>query len=176
MAKSDSKLIKAEKKWVKTELQEVCVCFTFRSEKKGRQCNMRRFFGPFSCHLLLRHSFLLQTVQCKATKWDNLWGFGYSSYFITAIIFVILDGKRSNICSYKESRPKSRYRTRAIISRGLYIFYPIFKDHFFVFKEVFSENFVFMYGLYSRAASNQERLMMARVRYLEFSLTSKTYT
>ena len=26
------------------------------------------------------------------------------------------------------------YRTRAIISRGLYIFYPIFKDHFFVFK------------------------------------------
>ena len=29
------------------------------------------------------------------------------------------------------------YRTRAIISRGLYIFYPIFKDHFFVFKEVF---------------------------------------
>ena len=32
------------------------------------------------------------------------------------------------------------YRTRAIISRGLYIFYTIFKDHFFVFKEVFSEN------------------------------------
>ena len=32
---------------------------------------------------------------------------------------------------------QSRYRTRAIISRGLYIFYPIFKDHFFVFKEVF---------------------------------------
>ena len=29
------------------------------------------------------------------------------------------------------------YRTRAIISRSLYIFYPIFKDHFFVFKEVF---------------------------------------
>ena len=30
-----------------------------------------------------------------------------------------------------------KYRTRAIISRGLYIFYPIFKDNFFVFKEVF---------------------------------------
>ena len=42
-------------------------------------------------------------------------------------------------------------------------FYPISKDHFFVFKEVFSENSVLMYGLYSRAASNQERLMMARV-------------
>ena len=36
----------------------------------------------------------------------------------------------------------STYRMRAIISRGLYIFYPISKDHFFVFKEVFSENFV----------------------------------
>ena len=56
---------------------------------------------------------------------------------------------------------KYNYRTRAIISRGLYVFYPIFKDRFFVFKEVFSENSVLMYGLYSRAACNQERLMMA---------------
>ena len=44
------------------------------------------------------------------------------------------------------------YRMRAIISRGFYIFYPIFKDHFFVFKEVFSENSVLMYDLYSRVA------------------------
>ena len=44
------------------------------------------------------------------------------------------------------------YRTRAIINRRLYIFYPIFKDNFFVFKEVFSEFFILMYGLYSRAA------------------------
>ena len=58
------------------------------------------------------------------------------------------------------------YRTRAIISHGLYIFYLISKDHFFAFKEIFSENSVLMYGLYSRAASNQERLMMARVRYV----------
>ena len=56
------------------------------------------------------------------------------------------------------------YRTRTIISCGLYIFYPISKDHFFVFKEVFSENSGLMYGLYSRAAPNQEWLMMARVR------------
>ena len=34
----------------------------------------------------------------------------------------------------------------------LYIFYPISKDHFFVFKEVFSENSVLMYDLYSRVA------------------------
>ena len=60
------------------------------------------------------------------------------------------------------------YRTRAIISRGLYIFYPISKDHFFDFKEVFSENSVPMYGLYSRADSNQARLMMARARYCSY--------
>ena len=59
---------------------------------------------------------------------------------------------------------------RAIISHGLYIFYPISKDHFFVFKEVLSENSVLMYGLYSRAASNQERLMMARVGYWNWTL------
>ena len=29
------------------------------------------------------------------------------------------------------------YCTRTIITRGLYIFYPIFEDHFFVFKEFF---------------------------------------
>ena len=38
------------------------------------------------------------------------------------------------------------YHTRAIITRGLYIFYPIFVGHLFVFKEVFSENYVLMYG------------------------------
>ena len=56
-----------------------------------------------------------------------------------------------------------RYRLRAIISRGLYIFYPIFKDHFFVFKEVFSENSVLMYGLYSRAASNDGALTVFHI-------------
>ena len=45
---------------------------------------------------------------------------------------------------------------------SLYIFYPIFKEHFFVFKEVFSESSVLMYGLYSRVASNQVQLMIAR--------------
>ena len=52
------------------------------------------------------------------------------------------------------------YRTRAIISRGLYIFYHIFKDHFFVFKDVFSENSVLMYGLYSRAAYDGARTVI----------------
>ena len=52
------------------------------------------------------------------------------------------------------------YRTRAIISRGLYIFYPISKDHIFVFQEIFQKI------LSLCMAYIQERLMMARVRYL----------
>ena len=38
--------------------------------------------------------------------------------------------------------PWNPYRTHAIISHGLYIFYPISKDHFFVFQQFFSENSV----------------------------------
>ena len=38
------------------------------------------------------------------------------------------------------------YRAIAIVSQCLYTFYPILEDHFFVFKEIFSENSVFMYG------------------------------
>ena len=56
------------------------------------------------------------------------------------------------------------FRTRAIITRDLYIFYPIFEVYFFVFKEVFWENSVLKYGYYSRAVSNQEWVMMASVR------------
>ena len=53
------------------------------------------------------------------------------------------------------------YRTRAIISRGLYTFYPISKDH------LCTMTFGLMYGQYSRAASSQERPMMARVRQMK---------
>ena len=35
---------------------------------------------------------------------------------------------------------------RAIITRGLDIYYTIFEDHFFVFKQFFLENSVIMYG------------------------------
>ena len=46
----------------------------------------------------------------------------------------------------------------------VHFFYPVFEDHFFVFKDVFWKNSVLMYGLYSRAVSNQEQVMMARVQ------------
>ena len=41
---------------------------------------------------------------------------------------------------------ESFYRMHAIITRGLYIFYPIFEVYFFVFKEDFLENSVLLYG------------------------------
>ena len=40
----------------------------------------------------------------------------------------------------------STYRTRAIITRGLYILNPLFEGQKCFFKEVFSENSAFMYG------------------------------
>ena len=71
------------------------------------------------------------------------------------------------------------YLTRAIISRGLYIFYPIFKDYFFVFKEVFQKIMsLCMACIQERIVSNQEWLLMARVWYntwIEFGM-SHQYT
>ena len=42
------------------------------------------------------------------------------------------------------------YRTRAIITRGLYTFYPLFEVH------LCTVTFGLMYGWHSRAVSNQE--------------------
>ena len=52
------------------------------------------------------------------------------------------------------------YRTRVIITRGLYIFNPIFEDHF-----LFSRRF-FHKILSLCMVSIQERVMMARVQYI----------
>jgi hypothetical protein len=41
---------------------------------------------------------------------------------------------------------KTIYRTRAIITHGLYIFNPLFEGQKHFFKEFFSENSAFMYG------------------------------
>ena len=60
------------------------------------------------------------------------------------------------------------YRTRPIISRGLYIFNPPSKDYFFVFKKVFSENSVLMYGLYSRAAYDGARTVIGEHTYVPY--------
>ena len=71
-----------------------------------------------------------------------------------------------NCCINLQYKSIYKYRTRAIITRGLYIYYPMFEGQFFVFKGVFSENSVLMYGYYLRAVYNQERVMMARTVYV----------
>ena len=48
--------------------------------------------------------------------------------------------KSQNI-SYAMETELVNSRTRAIITLGLYVFYPIFEVNFFVFKEVFFRKF-----------------------------------
>ena len=69
-------------------------------------------------------------------------------------------------CTVNVSLPKRpiNYHKRAIITSALHMFYPIFEVHFFVFKEVFSENSVLMNGQCSRVVCNHERVMMERVQ------------
>ena len=119
------------------------------------------FLTKFVVTSKLKYFFLADRYY--ALRGYNTWPLAPKRYIITnqAPLFSLM------LCNFRKNKYLfnfNKYRTRAIISRGLYIFYPIFKDHFFVFKEVFSENSVLMYGLYSRAACNQERLMMARIR------------
>ena len=63
----------------------------------------------------------------------------------------------------QQERCHIQYRTSAIISWGLNIFIPFFHIHFFVFRDVSLENYVFMYSLYSRAVCNQELELWWRV-------------
>ena len=83
-----------------------------------------------------------------------------------------LAGKEAQVYAVGSNSLETTYHTRAIISPSLYIFYTIFEDHFFVFKEDFSENFLLVYGQYSRAVCDQEGIMIARVQYILFKLPS----
>ena len=62
-----------------------------------------------------------------------------------------------NCCINLQYKSIYKYRTRAIITRGLYIYYPMFEGQFFVFKGVFFRKFcpyvwlVFKSGLWWRA-------------------------
>ena len=55
---------------------------------------------------------------------------------------------------------------RSVITRGLYLYNPLFEVQKRFFKEFFSENYIFMYGWYSRVVCNQEWVMMARIWYM----------
>ena len=80
------------------------------------------------------------------------------TYILSDTGYLSCGKEKMTVCYRTYSKPNCfKYHMRAIISRGLYIFYPISKDHFFVVKEVFSENSVLMNGLYSRAAYDGAR-------------------
>ena len=88
-----------------------------------------------------------------------------SFIYIYVLILLILEFECNKAFIVKEKHICSTiYRTRAIITCGLYIFNPLFEGQKRFFKEVFSENSALMYGYYSRAVCIQERVMMARVR------------
>ena len=55
---------------------------------------------------------------------------------------------------------EKKYRTRAIITRGLYTFYPLFEVH------LCTVTFGLKYGQYSRAVSNQEWVIVVRLWYI----------
>ena len=55
----------------------------------------------------------------------------------------------------------SVYRKHAIITRGLYIYHPIFEELFFVFQKGFFQKILSLCMI-----SIQERFMLARVRYM----------
>ena len=62
------------------------------------------------------------------------------------------------------------YRTRAVINCSLYTFYPLFEVH------LCTVTFGHMYGQYSRVVSNQERIIVARVRQSSFLYFARVST
>ena len=74
------------------------------------------------------------------------------------------------------------YRTRANITRGLYIFYPIFHCGLYWRMDYKSDNLCAknknssffkpkICGLYTRAVTDQERVIVVRVRYVVSALS-----
>ena len=86
-----------------------------------------------------------ETANQNFNKFSNFWIVQYTYYHL----------------KIAGNSPKSTYRTHAIITRGLYTFYPLFEVH------LCTVTFCLMYGYYSRAVSNQEQLIVARVRYTQ---------
>ena len=68
-----------------------------------------------------------------------------------------------------------KYRTRAIISRGLYIFFtPFSKTISLILRRFFSENSALMYGLYPRAAYDGA-LTVVKICYRMWEVPSQPF-
>ena len=84
---------------------------------------------------------------------------------LTKIFFALLVGSKLSVELHSHFRNDAIKQILNTVRAPLYAaacirFYPISKDH------LYTVTFGRMYGLYSRAASNQERPKMVRVRYL----------
>ena len=98
------------------------------------------------------------------------------------MFFIILNLHKTVSCSAGAAeRQLYIYCTHAIITRSLYIFYPIFVDHFFVFKEIFKkilslcmdsiqERFLIKSGLWWRAYGIYKNLLYCRL-FCKFNFT-----
>ena len=165
-------------------LQRLHTYFLKQISKKLALCT-----DNFGCYTV-EHYILIQTEGCKTIRFKEaipnkieqirkiekvrcgiLFLFFQFCNFFCIFLKNFLKGsfpKQVKMTRAKQKFASTVYRMRGIITRGLYIFYPIFEGHKRFFKEVFSENSAFMYGKYSRAVCNQERVMMAHVWYLNF--------
>ena len=120
------------------------------------------FLTKFVVTSKLKYFFLADRYY--ALRGYNTWPLAPKRYIITnqAPLFSLM------LCNFRKNKylfNVNKYRTRAIISRGLYIFYPIFIDYFFLFFRRFIKKILYFYVW----------LMTARVWYTRMSklLTEK---
>ena len=106
-----------------------------KAKKKSffSKCTLN-FLTKFVVTSKLKYFFLADRYY--ALRGYNTWPLAPKRYIITnqAPLFSLM------LCNFRKNKYLfniNKYRTRAIISRGLYIFYPIFIDYFFVFKKVY---------------------------------------
>ena len=111
-----------------------------------RSLHLKRLKGfKKGCRIFLLPNFQPQTFQPWTLKPQSqngwkVWAI-FGNFFESSILTVFqkchLAVFQKELKFIKKMSFKKNYRTRAIITRGLYICYFIFEDHFFVFKEFF---------------------------------------
>ena len=95
------------------------------------------YFISFVAWLRVFYSHFLPTLPLGLTMSSTLVWLPAGRDGLQSSLYPVLTNKDSRKCNeVRVKHCKNNYCTRAIITRGLYIFYSIFEDHCF-FKEVF---------------------------------------
>ena len=138
--------------WILQATQAVKV--KFEIEKKSSSSN-----------LIFQTQFF--KYQVKSNKFENLVTLLKWAVWSGTLFTLKIDPEFSNMCREIGGLDYLKVPTKNTLTTvRLYIFYSISKDHFFVYKEVFSENSVLMYGLYSRAAYDGARTVVVVISRL----------